>query len=366
MQRQISLDIFRGLTLAAMLLVNNPGSWSHVSAPLLHARWHGFTPTDLIFPFFMFIVGAAMFYSMASFAHKGVGHSHEVPWFKIAKRTTLLFLIGFLLHVIPFNHSADSWRIMGVLQRIALCYGLAAILICWLSLRQLWLLNVVILLGYWALLNVVAEPYTLEGNIVRSVDMLLFGAGHLYQGFGVAFDPEGLLSCLPAVSTVLLGYLTSAQLNHLTQARSQAHTLLIWGLLALAMAWLWHAYLPVNKPLWTSSYVLLTAGFAWLLLAAIIGVYDVIGLRRGFAWAQIYGSNPLFIYVLAALLSITLRSVVWLDSQGQSMNVQRFIYQNLQALLSDKNASLAFALLFVGLFYLLAHWLYQRRIFIKL
>jgi predicted acyltransferase len=366
MQRQISLDIFRGLTLAAMLLVNNPGSWSHVYAPLLHASWHGFTPTDLIFPFFMFIVGAAMFYSMASFAHKGFAHSRDIPWFKIAKRTALLFLIGFLLHIIPFNHSPDTWRIMGVLQRIALCYGLAAILICWLSVRQLWLLNVLILLSYWGLLNVVPEPYALDSNLVRSVDLFLFGAGHLYQGFGVAFDPEGLLSCWPAVSTVLLGYLTSAKLNHLAKPQSQARSLFIWGLVALAVAWLWHGYFPVNKPLWTSSYVVLTAGFAWLLLAGIIGLYEVVGLRRGFVWAQIYGSNPLFIYVLAALLSITLRSVAWVDSQGQSTNLQRFIYQNLQEILSDKNASLVFALLFVGVFYLLANWLYQRRIFIKL
>ena len=367
MHRQISLDIFRGLTLAAMLLVNNPGSWSHVYAPLLHAKWHGLTPTDLIFPFFMFIVGAAMFYSMAKFAHSGApGHKVQVPWVKIVKRTTLLFLIGFLLNIYPFNGPISDWRIMGVLQRIALCYGVVAVLVCLLDRKKLWWLSLAILIAYWGLLNLVNLPYSLSDNLVRLVDIKIFGASHLYQGFGVAFDPEGLLSCLPALVTVIAGYLTSAMLCHTKAAKSQCTTLLVWATMGLVIGGVWHVLLPVNKALWTSSYVLVSAAFAWLVLSLIIYLYDIKAFKNGFNWAQIYGSNPLFVYVLAWLFAATLGMINWTNDAGNTFNPQSFIYQNLSQFMPEKLASLIFALLFVGLFYVVSHYLYKRKIFIKL
>ena len=367
MNRQISLDIFRGITLAAMLLVNNPGSWSHVYAPFLHASWHGLTPTDLIFPFFLFIVGAAMYYSMARFALGAGRHKAlTIPWGKIAKRTALLFLIGFVLNIYPFNQPVENWRIMGVLQRIALCYGVAALLVCVLNTRQLVYCCVALLLGYWALLNVVNLPYSLNGNVVRLVDIQLFGASHLYQGFGVAFDPEGLLSCLPAVVSVLAGYLSSAFLNHTKQHKVQYRSLLFYGLCALILAGLWHVLLPVNKALWTSSYVLATTGFAWLTLAAIIYCYEIKRWRKGLNWAEVYGSNPLFIYVLAWIFAASLPLLGWTNSAGQTVNLHSLAYQWLSALMPEKLASLVFALGFVGLFYLLSLLLYKRKIFIKL
>lgn len=365
MQRQISLDIFRGLTLAAMLLVNNPGSWSHVYAPLLHAKWNGLTPTDLIFPFFMFIVGAAMFHSMQRFMpnEKQIG---QIPWLKIAKRTVLLFVIGFLLNIFPFTGEPENWRIMGVLQRIALCYAMAAILISVLNKKQLIIASVLILVGYWLLLKLADQPFELSTNLVRSIDLTLFGASHLYQGFGVAFDPEGILSCIPGVVTVLAGFFTSEMLTNAATNREKIKNLFIWVVAALTISYLWQFWFPINKALWSSTYVLVTSACAWLSLIAIIYLHDVKNIRRGFQWAQIYGSNPLFIYVLSGMFSTTLSLISWTNAQGETVSIHHLIYSQLTHVMSPINASLAFALLFVFIFYLLSAWLFKRNIFIKI
>ncbi|MCF2946583.1 heparan-alpha-glucosaminide N-acetyltransferase domain-containing protein [Paraglaciecola aquimarina] len=364
-QRQVSLDIFRGVTLAAMLLVNNPGSWSDVYAPLLHASWHGLTPTDLIFPFFMFIVGAAMFHSMQSFV-PSKGQPGNIPWFKIAKRTLVLFVIGFLLNIFPFTGEPESWRVMGVLQRIALCYGISAVLICVLTRKQILVASIVILVSYWLLLHLADPPFTLENNLVRRLDITILGASHLYQGFGVAFDPEGLLSCLPAVVTVLAGFLTSAMLAESKSNLAKINTLFIWSLVALVVCYVWQWWFPVNKALWTSTYVLLTNACAWLFLIVIIYLHDVKGIKRGFAWTQVYGSNPLFIYVLSWLFASSLYLVKWTSQSGTMTNAHQFIFESLSQWMSAKNASLVFALLVVGLFYLCSLFLYKRKIFVKI
>ncbi|GGD52804.1 acyltransferase family protein [Lacimicrobium alkaliphilum] len=365
MQRELSLDIFRGLTLAAMILVNTPGSWSSVYWPLLHAKWSGLTPTDLVFPFFLFIVGAAMFHSMSRL-QKG-----EIPWLKIIKRTALLFLIGLMLNIYPFNESAENWRIMGVLQRIALCYFLAAILILTIANKKgLWICSGLMLLGYFALMLTEASPWALESNLARQVDLYLLGASHLYKGFGVAFDPEGLLSTLPATVTVIIGYLTSAMLAECHSSSDKIKRLLGYGVLALLAGVIWHQWMPINKPLWTSSYVLVTAGFAWLLLALIVFAHDMRGWHKSLEWAQIYGSNPLFIYVLSSLFATTMGQVLIFDVEGDNgekvISAHRLGYEFLNQFLSAHNASLVFALLVVGMFYLLSLWLFKRKIFIKL
>ncbi|MGJ8681169.1 acyltransferase family protein [Paraglaciecola sp.] len=364
-QRQISLDIFRGFTLAAMLLVNNPGSWSHVYAPLLHASWHGLTPTDLIFPFFMFIVGAAMFHSMQKYVPANE-QSIPVPWLKILKRTLVLFVIGFLLNIFPFTGDPESWRIMGVLQRIALCYGVAAVMICVLNKKQVFVACVVILIAYWLTLLAIENPYSLESNLVREIDIVLFGASHLYQGFGVAFDPEGLLSCLPAVVTVLAGYLTSAMLADSTNHMTKIKTLFIWSVVSIVICSIWQLWFPVNKALWTSTYVLITNACAWLFLIVIIYLYDVKGIKRGFGWTEIYGSNPLFIYVLSWIFASSLYLIKWTQADGSIMSVRQFIYGTLSDWMSPINASLVFALLIVTLFYFCSLFLYKRKIFVKI
>jgi predicted acyltransferase len=364
-QRQVSLDILRGITLAAMLLVNNPGSWSHVYAPLLHAKWHGLTPTDLIFPFFMFIVGAAMFHSMQRFVATTT-QVGQVPWLKIIKRTCLMFVIGFLLNIFPFTGDPDNWRVMGVLQRIALSYGVTAVLVCVLNRKQLVGLSISLLLAYWLLLQVVNNPYDLETNVVRNVDIALLGASHLYQGFGVAFDPEGLLSCLPSVVTVLMGYFTSTMLATSCSHLAKIKTLFIWSVMALLISLVWKFWFPVNKALWTSTYVLVTSACAWLVLMVIIYLHDVKGIRWGFKWTQIYGSNPLFIYILSWLFASTLYLINWHDTSGQHTNLHQYVYQNLNLFMSPFNASLVFALMIVGIFYLLSAWLFKRQLFVKI
>ncbi len=354
-QRERSLDMFRGLTLAAMIMVNTPGTWAHIYAPLRHASWHGITPTDLIFPFFVFIVGAAMFHSMG----KLVGQA--IPWKRIGKRAGLLFLIGLGLNAFPFTEPFDSLRYMGVLQRIAIAYFIGAVLIVSLPRNGLWIACGGILLGYRGLLNTVPEPYTLEGNIVRQWDLALIGANHLYQGFGVAFDPEGLLSTLPAVVTLLMGYQTSAMLSNTSGAQNKCKKLLALAVIALTAGYVWNTVLPINKALWTSSYVLVTTAWAWIILAAIIFVVDIVKQDKGFKWMEIYGTNPLFIYVLAWIYASVLLLIPIGDTSAYGA-----IYQALTIPLSEKAASLAFALIAVSIFYALSHWLYKKRIFIKL
>lgn len=354
-KRELSLDMFRGLTLAAMILVNTPGNWSHVYAPLLHASWHGITPTDLIFPFFVFIVGAAMFHSMQKF----IGET--IPWQRIIKRTLLLFGIGVLLNVFPFTEPLSELRIMGVLQRIALAYFFGAILILTFSLRGLWVACGVILLGYWGVLNVADAPYELETNLVRQWDFAVLGASHLYQGFGVAFDPEGILSTLPAVVTLLMGYQTSAMLSEADDAKAKCKLLLILGSAAIALAYVWHVWFPINKPLWTSSYVLVTSGWAWIVLAVMVYLLELRQQQRGFKWMEIYGTNPLFIYVMAWFYA----ELLYLMPVGEN-TAYAALYQALTIPFSEKSASLVFALIAVSIFYALSHWLYKKRIFIKL
>lgn len=360
MQRQISLDIFRGLTLAAMLLVNNPGSWSAVYPPLLHAEWHGLTPTDLIFPFFMFIVGAALFHSMKNVP------AGTIPWAKIAKRTVLLFAIGVALNEFPFTDPLSEWRVLGVLQRIALCYGIAAVLICVLNRSHLLLVSAVILIGYWLILLLVENPYSLEGNLVQQWDLALLGASHLYQGYGVPFEPEGILSTLPGVVSILAGYFTSEMLAEKPTPQAKIKVLLMWGAGAFIVALLWQIVFPINKPLWSSTYVLITTAFAWFFLAIIVYLCDLKKVSKGMNWMVVYGSNPLFIYALSRIFSKTLSLITWVNESGQTVSLQRVIYDAFNQFLSPINASLLYALLIVAIFYVISAWLYKRKIFIKL
>lgn len=361
-QRFAAIDVLRGLTLALMILVNTPGSWAHVYPPLLHAHWHGVTPTDFIFPFFLFIVGAAMFYSL-----KHARISDTIPWFKIIKRTALLFLIGVALNIYPFTSPAEDWRVMGVLQRIALCYFFAAILIIKLPTKALLFASAGLLIFYWSLLVFgSSEPYSLEHNLVRKIDLLVFGASHLYLGTGIAFDPEGLLATLSATVTVLSGYFSCLWLQNLNGHDKQIRALLL-GAVALTIASLmWQLVHPINKSLWTGSFVLLTTAGAWCVLAVIIWAWEIKNWRMGLEAMRIFGTNPLFIYILSWLIAATLASVISLDVGGQQVSGYDagFIYLN--QWLNPNNASLAFALINVAVLYLIALFMYRKNIFIKL
>ncbi len=364
-QRLQSLDAFRGFTIAAMILVNTPGSWSYLYAPLAHADWHGCTPTDLIFPFFLFIVGVSIWFSAKKFAYQ----LDTRALLKITKRAFLIFTIGLLLNAFPFyNTSLADLRILGVLQRIALAFWLGAILCLYFqSYRSLLALSTLMLLGYWGLLITFGgdSPYALEGNLVRQVDLKILGASHLWQGKGIPFDPEGLLSTLPAVVTVILGFL-SGRLIASTERSELLKQMILWALLGLVLGWGWGYFFPINKSLWTSSYVLYTAGIALLTLAAFMWLMDY---KKITSWAfpfKVFGMNSLFAYVLSIAWVKILFSITWSEAGGKTVNAYDGIYQDLLVpLAGNLNGSLLFAILHIIFFWVILLFLYQRKVFIK-
>ena len=296
MTRYLALDAFRGITIALMILVNTPGTWAHVYPPLLHADWHGATPTDLVFPFFLFIIGSAMFFSFK----KSNFTATPEQFLRIIKRGFIMFFIGFMLNVIPFNTPVETWRIMGVLQRIGIAYAIAASLVLLLNRRGIFMLSVVILFAYWGLLLSAGEAgFTIEGNIIRQFDLAVLGASNMYTMRGVSFDPEGLLSTIPAVVNMLLGFELTRYLTSIEDKNSSIIKLIIIGGLAIGLGALWSLVLPINKSLWTSSYVIYTSGFACLLLAAFVWLIDIKGQQKLVSPLLVYGTNPLFVYVLS-------------------------------------------------------------------
>ncbi len=372
--RFVALDALRGLILALMILVNTPGSWSAVYSPLLHADWHGFTFADLVFPGFLFVVGAAMFFALKTQAWSAASVK------KVLRRTLLMFVLGLGLNFL-WTPDVSQMRLMGVLQRIALCYGLAALLV--LALKPLFtgakqqylmpLFGALLLAFYWLLLQLGGPaPYSLEGNIVGVIDRALLGEHRLYQGFGMPFDPEGLPSTLGAVVNVLLGYWVAGELSQ-RQPKAGMLWLLAVGALMLLLSQLLAPIWPVNKALWTGSYVLQSTGLLLGLLALMVWLVDI----RNFAFIaeplRVYGSNPLFIYILSWCWTVLLSKVlVWQLAgagggiESTEMSAYQWLYQLLQSGLADKPASLLFALLHVGLFWFISYVLYRRQIFIKI
>lgn len=358
MTRYLALDAFRGITIALMILVNTPGSWSHVYSPLLHAQWNGATPTDLVFPFFLFIIGSAMFFS---FKKSNFGASPE-QFKKIIKRGFIMFFIGFMLNVIPFNTNPDDWRVMGVLQRIGIAYAIAACLVLILNRTGIFILSTVILLAYWALLLSVGEgALTLEGNIIRQFDLVVFGANHMYNMQGVSFDPEGLLSTIPAIVNMLLGFELTRYLTSIKDKKSSVIKLTLIGGLAIGLGSLWGIILPINKSLWTPSYVIYTTGFACLLLAAFIWLIDILKQVKLAEPLLVYGTNPLFVYVLSFLVV-----TIYLNVSIGDATIYGWLYQLLNGIFAPKLASFVFAFSHVAFFWYVSLKLYQRKIFIKI
>ncbi len=364
--RFASLDAFRGLTIALMILVNTPGSWAHVYAPLKHAAWHGCTPTDLVFPFFLFIIGVAMAFSFRKFGYQGSLEAAK----KVLRRTLLIFVIGLALNAYPFNQDFTTLRYMGVLQRIALAYGTAAFIVFYLSPRKIVITSSMVLIGYWVLLLVFAngDPYGLESNLVRRIDLRLFGAGHLWQGAGVPFDPEGILSTLPAVVTVLIGFLAGRGILAGDDPAAAARRLLGWGLGLVPAGLVWGLVFPINKSLWTSSYVLFTAALALILLSAFIYLLEVRHIKRWSFPLVVFGMNALFAYVLSSLWVKTLVYLIrFHGTDGKGVTGYSWLYNRLFVpVLGYDVGSLMFALAHIVFYGLLLLFLYRRNIFIKL
>lgn len=356
-----AIDVLRGLALALMLLVNNPGSWSAVYPPFLHAEWHGLTPTDLVFPFFLFVVGASMACSL-----RGQIQQSGLPWISVLKRSFLLFLIGLMLQIVPFDQAPDTWRIMGVLQRISLCFLLVAITIT--VVKERWLLTAaaIVLVVYWAMLSSVGQmPYSLEDNLVRQFDLAILGSDHMWHGKGLPFDPEGLLSTIGASVTALSGYLVCVKVLQQKTTKQQVSILTALAIGLLVIGLIWSVSFPINKALWTGSFVLVSCAAACFMLALIILCWHIPWMKIPLQGLKIYGSNPIFIYVAAWLFAVFLsRYSVTLDEQTRS--IQEWIVGYLQRAMPDKLASFSFAIMFTVLFYFIALALYKKRIFIKL
>jgi predicted acyltransferase len=364
-ERLASLDVFRGITIAGMILVNNPGSWQYVYPPLRHAAWHGWTPTDLVFPFFLFIVGVAIALALARRVEEGVttGGLHR----KIFIRSALIFAVGLLLHLVP-RFDLVSVRIPGVLQRIAICYLAAALLYVHSGqkARIAWALGC--LAAYFLIMKFIPVPgygagvWDYNGNLESYIDTRLL-AGHLYKP---EFDPEGFLSTLPAIATSILGTLAGDWLRTSRRAAAKTAGLVGAGIILTAAGLALHPYFPINKQLWTSTFVLFTAGAACLLLAVCYVVMDGLGIRK---WAfpfLVLGTNAIAAYVGSSLMVKLLR-LVKVGPPGQKAEVLAWVYQHaFVPWAGNLNGSLAYAISYVLLWMALMAVLYRKRIFIKL
>jgi predicted acyltransferase len=360
-QRLLSIDVLRGMTIFFMIVVNTPGSWQYVYAPLRHATWDGWTPTDLVFPFFVFIVGLSMAYSFQKYQTE---RSALIK--KILTRTALIFLVGLLLNWYPFfNKSLSELRIFGVLQRIALAYGFGALMCAFLSIRYLYLALGIILVGYWGLLLSVGgpEPLSLENNLVRLIDLKLLGENHVYHGYGIPFDPEGILSTLPTVGTVILGFLTGKMMQLQPDNQSKIRNMVISGGVMIVLAYAWQSLgFPINKPIWSSSYVLLTAGLAMLLLALLLWLIDVKGWKKWTYIFRVFGLNPLASYAFSGLIIKTFALI-----QIGDQRIYGWLYAHFfQPVFGNYLGSFIQALAYTMLIWLFAWELYKRNKVIKL
>ncbi len=361
-----ALDVVRGLTVAGMLLVNNPGTSSAVYPPLEHATWHGWTPTDLIFPIFLFIVGITTDLSLTRRA--GLGATDSQIRRKVLTRGALIVLSGLLLAAFPFLPVSRivAVRIPGVLQRIGVCYAIGALLAWRRSDRAILMTTTVLLVGYWAILTLVPVP----GQAVRTIDVpdqtiaayldrLLLG-GHLWA-VTKTWDPEGPLSTIPAIGTVLLGVLAGRVARAAGSLEARLNGLFGWGAIGVVAGWCWNWVFPINKSLWTSSYVVFTAGVAALFLATVTWALEV---RRVRGWAtpfRTFGLNPLVAFLGSGAMARTIGSLLMVESGGQRLSAQQLVYHRVFASwLTPIHASLGYAIAFVAFWYVVLLTLERR------
>jgi predicted acyltransferase len=419
-QRYYSLDVFRGATVCLMILVNNPGSWSHIYSPLEHAPWHGLTPTDLVFPFFLFAVGNAMAFVMPRPRAGG----DTAFWKKVVKRSLLIFAIGLFLNWWPFSRwqgdelVANGWtwvnssgklvgiRILGVLQRIALCYFFGSILVYYLKVRGAFLAGLILLLLYWLLcvMGNPVDPYSLQGWFGTNIDMAILHDQHMYHGEGLAFDPEGIMSTIPSIVQVIFGYIVGDYIIKRGQAVPVAAATIVddnaavvvteeqqlkenknrvlyqtlTGLFVAAMAFLlagyvWSLNFPVNKKIWTSSYVLVTTGMAIAILATMIYAIEIKNVRNWVTrFFDVFGKNALFVFALSAFLPKGLRLIRLpngTNAKGEPLYVSpwNWLYEKVYQYIpgAPEIGSLAFALTVIFFMWAICYWLHKKRIYIK-
>jgi predicted acyltransferase len=381
-QRFYSLDVFRGATVALMILVNNPGSWGHIFPPLEHAAWHGVTPTDLVFPFFLFAVGNAMAFVMPKLNAAG----EATFWKKVIKRSLLIFFIGVFLNWFPFIKYDDAGklvakpfetlRIFGVLQRIAISYFFAAIIVHYFKVRGSYVVGMFILLAYWFLSVAAnpADPFSLHGWFGTNIDKALLGEKHMYHGEGIAFDPEGLMNSFAAIVQVILGFLVGNYILQKGKTAEMLNGLFVAGCVFVFIGFCWDMVFPLNKKIWTSSYTIYTTGLALLVLSLMIYLLDFKNTKG--AWSRffdVFGKNALFIFAMSGLLPKTL----WLiriyngstsDGKPKYLNPLSWFYETLCKPVfpaDPRIGSLVYALCFIAMMWFLAWLLDKKKIYIK-
>jgi predicted acyltransferase len=388
-ERYYSLDVFRGATVALMILVNNPGSWGHIYAPLEHAPWHGCTPTDLVFPFFLFAVGNAMAFVIPRFK---TANNHGAFWAKVLKRFVLIFLIGLFLNWAPFVKWADGhlvlkhWvdptnpnsgiRILGVLQRIAICYLFASIIAYYTKPNLTFYIAAVMLLLYWWLSYVLgnsADPYSMLGFFGTQPDIDLLGKAHVYKGEGVPFDPEGLISTFAAIVQVLFGYLVGLYIREKGKTYEMLANLFVFGAVLIFAGFAWDMVYPINKKIWTSSYVVYTTGLALMVISILIYLLEFRNAKG--AWSQffdVFGKNPLFIFFLSGFLPRLvglIRIPSGIDAAGKQSYTSPFtwFYEHVCKNISPdlKAGSLLYALCMIAMYWFFAWLLDRKKIYIK-
>jgi predicted acyltransferase len=373
-----------------MILVNNPGSWGHIYAPLAHAPWHGLTPTDLVFPFFLFAVGNAMAFVMPRLEAGG----DAAFWKKIIKRTALIFLIGLFLNWWPFvrwidgsllfrpwtdpNNPQSGVRILGVLQRIALCYFFASIIIYYLKPRKAFYAALILLLLYWVLCYVgnPIDPYSLHGWFGTDIDKKLLGVAHMYKGEGRPFDPEGFVSTIPAIAEVILGYLIGDYIQKKSKSPDPNDVagiqrlypmltgLFVTGVALLVTGFCWDMVFPINKKIWTSSFTIYTAGLATITIATMIYMIEIKNKRGWLSrFFSVFGKNALFVFALSAFLPKGL-GLIRLE---KGVNPWNYLYTKLFVNIpgDPKLGSLLYALCVITFMWAICYWMDKKRIYIK-
>jgi len=385
--RYYSLDVFRGATVALMILVNNPGS-GHVYGPLEHAPWHGWTPTDLVFPFFLFAVGNALAFVMPRLKAGG----DKVFWRKVIQRSLTIYLVGLFLTWYPFVKWVDQtlvfkhWvdpvnpengiRILGVLPRIALCYLFTSIIVYYFRARMALVIGAMILLLYWIAcytLGDSADPYSMTGWFGNDIDKRILGIPHMYKGEGIPFDPEGIMSTFPSIAEVIFGYATGYYIRKTGKEYRMLASLMVFGLILAIIGYCWGWIFPINKKIWTSSFTAFTSGLAVMILGLLIYFIEFRNYRGWISrFFSVFGKNALFVFALSALLPKTLWMFRWTDQVGSDgkpviTNPWNWYYQHICIHFPGppQNGSLFFAISIVSLFWLVCYVLDKKRIYVK-
>ncbi|MBR1809175.1 MAG: DUF5009 domain-containing protein [Paludibacteraceae bacterium] len=376
-KRLVALDVLRGITIAGMITVNNPGSWSHIYAPLRHAEWNGCTPTDLVFPFFVFVMGVAMYISW-------IKSDFVLTWRaagKLLYRGLALVLIGWAVGcygtMLRTLTTGGSWadvgdkivhglRFLGVFPRLGIVSCLAGFCLLIFKPKYLPWVSAALMLIYCVIIGATDSFELNTDNIVSRVDVAVLGENHMYHKGGIAFDPEGILSTIPCIAHCLLGAFAGKLIMSTGDKWKKVNNMFIFGSIILLSGFLLDYAFPINKTLWSASYVLVTCGLASLLLALLIWIIDINDKRHWAVFFESFGANPLFIYVLSALIVLTIGNIRFVF-YGEQYSLWSFWYKVcMQPLLGDNGGSLACALSLVGLMWIISYPLYRKKIYIKL